>query len=145
MNKTHRRLPLKIDCADREDEIAAMWRENYKAELNCISNSASKCHLENASQHYCPVSAEEVCIAAEKLSINKSAGSDCIPAEVSRHGSVRLLNVLAKLFSMVLKHTHLPRELMRVTLVPILKCKTMRPSDSPNYRPIALPTSASKL
>ena len=136
---------LKIDCADGDDKIAAVWREKYKAGFDCISSSASKFHLENTSQHYYPVSPEEVCIVAEKLSINKSAGSDCIPAEVYRHGSVRLLNVLAKLFSMMLKYTHLPRELMKVTLVPILKCKTISPSESQNYRPIALPTTASKL
>ena len=46
---------------------------------------------------------------------------------------------------MMLEYTHLPRELMKVTLVPILKCKTISPSDSQSYRPIALPTSASKL
>ena len=69
---------------------------------------------------------------------NTTPGADAIPTDVFKRGSARL-------FSLMLKHTHLSQELMKVTLLPIRKCKMLSAADSQNYRPIALQRSASKL
>ena len=85
------------------------------------------------------------CVIAEKLNFNKTSGADAIPIDVFKRGSARLFRILAKLFSSILKHTHLPKELMKVTFVPILKCKTLSAADIQICRQNALPTNASKL
>ena len=81
----------------------------------------------------------------EKLNLNKTPSADAIPTKVFECCSARLFRKLAQLFDMVLKHIHMPNELMRVTLVLIWKSKTLSAADSQKYRPFALTRSASKL
>ena len=92
-----------------------------------------------------PVSFEEVCLLREKLSSNKAKGYDNIPAEVYKYAPAALMKLLARLFSLMLRYRFLPKNLMKVMLVPIMKCKTGNPMSSSNYRPIAITTAASKL
>ena len=86
------------------------------------------------------MSPEEACVMAEKIKFNKVPSADAIPTEVFKCSSARPFRILPKLFNVTLRHTHLPKELIKVTLVPILKCSTLSAADIQNYRSIALPS-----
>ena len=77
---------------------------------------------------------------------NKAIGNGGIPAEGYKNASPRLLTLMAIFFlSSCLLLGQLPNELMKVVLIPLLKCRTKDPSDSSNYRPIAIATAMSKV
>ena len=92
-----------------------------------------------------PLSTEEICLLSEKLGKNTLVVADDIPAEVYKYISPTLFRVLACLCNKMLSNNFLPRELMKVWLVPITESKTLISSYSRNYRPIAPPRAASKL
>ena len=53
--------------------------------------------------------------------------------------------LITRLFSFMVQYSFLPVQLMKVTLVPIIKNNTLGASVANNYRPITIPMSMSKL
>ena len=83
--------------------------------------SKTNFHVNVGSVEFEPLSAEEICLLSELLGKNESVGGDDIPAEVYKYGSSTLFRVIARLFNKMLSNTFLPRELMKVLLVPSIK------------------------
>ena len=80
-----------------------------------------------------------------ELSDNKSCGNDGINAEHLKYASDRLPALLSLLINSMFYHGYLPVNMLRVTLVPIIKNKAQSISSFDNYRPIALATIMSKV
>ena len=91
------------------------------------------------------ISVREVSDSVSQLSSGKSSGYDSLNAEHFKYAGHSCATHLSLCFTMMLRHCHLPNELTKVVLVPILKDKTGNISDKDNYRPIALASVASKL
>ena len=83
--------------------------------------------------------------AIQQLKHGNSCGPDGIPAEAIKHSGHLLSVHLTLLFNMCLCHCYLPNELIRTTVVPLLKNKCDELSDVNNYRAIALSNCLSKL
>ena len=126
--------------------VAKMWKESFEnlysmhnndGLLNDLSGyQTDKSHIFNH---------EDLCTAIMKLKCNKANGPDGIPAEAIKYGG-RLLSVhLTLLFNMLSAHCYLPADLMKTTVVPLLKNKTGDICDINNYRAIALSNCTSKL
>ena len=52
---------------------------------------------------------------------------------------------LSLLFTAMLTHGHMPSDLMKTAIVPILKNRQGDTSDKKNYRPVAIVTAMSKI
>ena len=141
----HYKLPNKVDGAEGESDITDLWRQEFSSRFNCIEDSVCNEHLAGGTWPSEPVSVEEVALLGCRLASNKAKGLDDIPAEVFKFASYKLCRLMALLFSLMFKYRYIPKELMKVVLIPIIKNKTLNPGISANYRPIAIPTSASKL
>ena len=80
-----------------------------------------------------------------ELESGKSSGHDHISPESLKFASNRLSVLLSLCFSVCLSHGHLPLDIIKTTIVPIVKNTCGNISESNNYRPIALATIISKL
>jgi hypothetical protein len=83
--------------------------------------------------------------AIQQLKCRKSCGPDGMNAEALKHSGHVLSVHLTLLFNMCLCHCYLPDELIKTTVVPLLKNKSGDISDVNNYRAIALSNCLSKL
>ena len=86
-----------------------------------------------------------MCVIASGLNNNKSSGSDGIPAEFFKYAPTFIFEWLAVFISSVLTHSHVPCSLTDIIVKPVVKNCLNNPTDSGNYRPIALASSASQI
>ena len=133
-----------IEGITGKQEIAEMWRNEYRALFNCIEGSKLTGVL-CADSDAEPVTAEEIALLSSSLSTGKAVGRDGIPGEVMKFGSYVLYLWLSKFISQCFNMKYLPDLVMLVLLNPILKSKTGDHSLKSNYRPIAITSSISKL
>ena len=80
-----------------------------------------------------------------ELKYGKASGSDGICAEYLKFAHDKLSILMSLCFSTCLSHGYLPPHMIETTIVPIVKNKCGKLSDSNNYRPIALATIMSKV
>ena len=90
-------------------------------------------------------SAKDVATVIKGMTRGKSPGYDYLSIEHLQHAGVHLPRVLAMFYSLCLSHSHLPTELMKTIVVPIVKDRTGDTSDLANYRPISLATVLAKV
>lgn len=75
----------------------------------------------------------------------KSPGHDDLSVEHLRHAGIHLTRSLAMFYSLCLRHSYLPENLMRTIVVPIIKDRTGDSSSLSNYRPISLASIIAKV
>ena len=117
----------------------------YKHIFNSVSQDERHQALLNTDDicDYIPLSTITECVS--KLPIGKAVGNDRVPAEVLRQSSHRLRTMLSLFINSCLRHCFLPKKLMSLTLIPLIKNKLKPSTDSENYRMIAIASSFSKL
>ena len=81
----------------------------------------------------------------KKLACGKSAGPDGVHGESIKFAHPRLYVLLSICFSLCFTHGYMSADMMKTTIVPIIKNKCGNLADSNNYRPIAIPTIVSNL
>ena len=145
-----RSLPQNIDQIKGDRNIAELWRAKYSSILNsvddqCEQNSVST--LLNDVFYSDPdlVSPEEICLCAGELANGKSSGIDGIPSEFFKYAPTLVFQFLSCFVNSVLSHGFVPRALTDIIVKPVIKSNLKDPTDSGNYRPIAIASSASKL
>lgn len=142
-------LPLTVAGVTGVDNIARVWGEHFRDIANSVATDENREWVQGAISNT-PVVNETISVAEVRaivrgLKNNKAVGNDDIPGEVYKHASHRLITVLALFLSGCIRAKQLPRDVMHVIVIPLLKCKTKDPSDINNYRPIAIATSISKV
>ena len=143
-------LPERVDGAVGAEEIAQLWQLKFSRVLNSVNDSQSKEEFLSRLIHIPNTPVEKVTVAefqmiVKKLANNKAVGLDGIPNEFYKYAPLNILTLISILFNSFLNHCFLPSILMNVLIVPLLKNKLKDPSDSSNYRPIAIATAASKI
>ena len=143
-------LPLCVDGRTGEDDIVELWRARFQTIANCVDTNVNEEFVVNALRNARATDNDVVTVHELKhivanLKNNKAIGNDGIPGEVFKYASPRLLTIMCILLSSCLLMRKLPNELMKVVLIPLLKCRSKDPSDTNNYRPIAIATSMSKV
>ena len=83
--------------------------------------------------------------AVGNLECGNSAGPDGIFAESIKFPHHRIHVLLSLYFSLCLTQGYMPLDMIKTTIVPVIKNKCGNLADSNNYRPIAIATIVSKL
>jgi hypothetical protein len=142
-------LPLSVAGVTGEANIANVWGDHFREISNSVGTEVNRewvqIALDNVPDVNAIITVAEVSSIVRGLKNNKAVGNDGIPGEVYKFASHRLIAVLALFLSACLRVKELPKDLMHVVVIPLLKCKTKDPSDMNNYRPIAIATSISKV
>ena len=136
-------LPTEIEGASGEVEIAELWKSHFESLFNSINDVPAE--MSEDIEGHDDVSVDDIESAIKELQLNKACGPDLIFAEHLRYSSKRVLEHLSMCFSFFLSHGVLPKMMLSVTLVPVVKNKAGKISAKDNYRPIALASVVSKL
>ena len=118
-------LPTSIDGTSGEDNIAELFQNHYRKLFNSITSDFKyhkKKNINNDTKEI-DVGICEVKKMIFELSDNKSCGNDGINAEHLKYASDRLPALLSLLINSMFYHGYLPVNMLRVTLVPIIKIK----------------------
>ena len=83
--------------------------------------------------------------AVGNLECGKSTSPDGIFAESMKFAHHRIHVLLSLCFSLCFTHGYMPLDMIKTTIVPVIKNKYGNLADSNNYRPIAIATIVSKL
>ena len=143
-------LPLRVDRAVGEEDIAAMWGEHYKGILNCVQDEESERALRDKLsdvplEGFRSVDFSEMSEILRGLSNSEALGVDGLPSGAFKHAPPSLVSWLCLFVNACICHQYIPRQVLAVLLVPLLKSKVKDPSASGNYRPIAIATALSKV
>ena len=130
--------------------IADLWRNKFSQVLNSIEdqNSMNELLVKISLMPNAPVlgiSVDEIQSIVKNLANNKAAGLDFIPNEFYKSAPQNILILISIIFNSLLNHSFLPNTIMNVLIVPLFKGKLKDPSNSSNYRPIAIATAPSKI
>lgn len=147
MNNAKTVLPSSVDGVNGASNIADMWKNHYRNLFNCIDRSSNILDLYDmeASEDTPSVSVFEISHIIDNLQSNKSCGLDGIYAEHLMFASSRISTLLSLFTKSCLVHGYLPRSLLDIVLVPIIKDKSGSITSRDNYRPIALASILSKV
>jgi hypothetical protein len=107
-------------------------REGFKAESDLTDASIV-------------VSAKDVRLAIANMKRGKSPGHDGLSIEHLQHAGSHIGRLLSMLFTLCLRHTYLPPDLMKTVIIPLVKNPTGDLADKRNYRPISLATVIAKV
>ena len=147
INATNIPLPSSIEDATGVDNIVSLWKNHFYSIFNCISNFGitSNKYCSNTPYNELKVTVCDIQDAIKKLDCNKSCGSDQIYAEHLKHANKKILPLLAMCVTGFFVHGYLPKSMMTVVLIPIIKNKAGNINSVDNYRPIALASILSKV
>ena len=132
-----------------KQQILNRWAEHFQSVLNCPS-SVSQEALDDIEQW--PVlkslsltpSLAEVSKATRQMSSGKAAGPDGIPAEVFKHGGMKLNRKLTSLLRKIWSEETVPQEFRNANIIHLYKRKGDRASCD-NHRGISLLATAGKI
>jgi hypothetical protein len=127
------RLPVSVDGVSDPGKIANIFKDNFIMRFGLLSVRDV-----NHSCRQQPVgfSAKDVSIIVKNMKRGKSPGHDGLSIEHLQHAGSHLFRVLGMLFTLCLRHSYLPKDLLKTIVVPIIKNATGDTSDKFNYRPI---------
>jgi exonuclease III len=139
-------VPVSVGGENDQKAIANNFRHAFDVSPLLKASEAGECGAE-AVVGVGPgrFTSKEVAKIIKSMQRGKSPGHDGLSIEHLKHAGKHLPRVLAMLYTLCLSHTHLPRQLTRTVVVPIVKNKTGDLSDPNNYRPISLATILAKV
>ncbi|XP_013144898.1 PREDICTED: uncharacterized protein LOC106108310, partial [Papilio polytes] len=91
------------------------------------------------------ITAKNVELTIKGMTRGKSPGHDGLSIEHFSYAGPHLPRLLGLLFTLCIRHSYLPPDLMRSLVIPIVKNKTGDLGVKNNYRPITLATTAAKI
>ncbi|KAL0881850.1 hypothetical protein ABMA27_001625 [Loxostege sticticalis] len=137
-------VPVSVNGIGEPRDIANMFRCHFQVESPLKSALVVN---EGVVVSGVPdrVTAKQVAQIIKGMTRGKSPGHDGLSIEHFRYAGPHLPRLLGLLFTLCIRHSYLPKELMKTVIVPIIKNKTGDTSDKCNYRPISLATTTSKV
>ena len=150
MNQSRTGTVNSIDNITGEQNIAEYWSSHYKDIFNSNQSTSDKDNVLSQVNNVINVSdmnvsPSEISDALKKLKHGKAAGPDELHAEALIGSHERLHVLLALCFSAMLSHGYIPANMMSTKIIPIVKNKCGKLTDTNNYRPVALANITSKL
>ena len=109
-------------------DILSRWAQHFNQVLNCPSSTlqeAIDCMTQLPTVHSLadPPNITEVARAVRQTSSNKAAGPDGIPADVFKHGGLKLQNRLLDLFILIWDKEEVPQDYKDANIVHLYKRK----------------------
>ena len=139
-----------VDGVTGAQNIANLFSSKYESLLNKHASSshtdlfsAIQSSLSSSTLNEISFTEDEVIDAISQLKCKKS-GANMIPSELLKLSSSVIALPLSLFFTSLVRHGHMPQIIRDSLLVPIPK-NNKDASLSANYRPIALPTTISKV
>ena len=119
-------IPKRVDDAVGDKDIAELWRRKFHDTLNSLNDFDSKRMYLSKSSHasqgnYKRVTVAEIQSITKNLAKNKAVGMDGTPNEFYKFAPLQILIAISILFNAFLTHSFLPKILMNVLIVPLLK------------------------
>ena len=136
---------LSIDGITGDQNLAMMWKENYRQILNSVDERISRAilqsfedanHYVKAEKYYCTV--ELVKSLASKLKLTSAPELDGLQAEHIMHSHEFIYLHLTILFNLCLSHNFIPASCIASVITLIVKNKQDDAGVSSNYRPITV-------
>jgi hypothetical protein len=135
-----------VNGVSGDANVAEMWKDSFEKLYSMHNNEGLVEHFDSyKTENIHTITNADMCNAIQQLKCRKSCGPDGIAAEAIKYSGHLLSVHLTLLFNMCLCHCYLPDELIKTTVVPLLKNKSGDLSDVNNYRAIALSNCMSKL
>ena len=144
INNCKTSLPSSIDDASSPGDICNLWQKKFYELFNCIPSNRFQVGAVDTDEEV-TITSQEILEAVLKLDNNKDCGLDNIAAEHLKYACRKLYILLAICFTGFLVHGSLPKSILSVILVPVIKDKVGKLNSSGNYRPIALASILSKV
>lgn len=138
-------VPVSMAGQHEPSAIANLFVDQFKVESPLGSMSQAVDAEDSLMELNVRFSTKDVATIIKNMVRGKSPGHDYLSIEHLQHAGVHLPRVLAMFFSLCLSHAHLPSDLMKTVVVPVVKNKTGDTSDLANYRPISLATVIAKV
>jgi len=143
-------LPLRVDQAVVEENIATMWGAHYKGTLNSVRDEGSEYALRGRMrdvtlQDFRSVDHSEMREILQGLTNSEALGVDGLPTGAFKYAPSSLITWLCLFISACICHQYIPSQVLAVLIVPLLKSKVKDRANSSNYRPIAIATVLSKV
>ena len=154
VNRSSRGNSQSTSCVDgcvRDSDISCLFEGKLKSLLNSQDDLESRSNLLTVIETSLSsddlvssnISPEVVSMALKRIKPGKSDGTDLF-SDHFRYASSSLSDFLAKFFTVMLRHGHIPESLRDCVLQPVLK-PGKDPCCSDSYRPIALAPTLSKV
>lgn len=124
--------------------ICKEWKNHFEKLFNSVNNSKLP-DMYDEFEEYAEITVDEVSSAIKGISSGKSPGLDGIRIETLKFGIDVLAPCVTVFLNMCLSHSHFPKLMSEVYLMPIIKNKCLDNSSLSNYRPIAVSSAISKL
>ena len=142
------KVPLATNMGDSvgSKNIAQMWQDHFSALLNSVQNIDSKEFVCERIEHGIANNEIVTVLASDVLDSLKAVA--CINGLSAEHFVCAHIGIsvhISLLFTSMLTHGHMPAELMKTAIVPILKNRQGDTSGKNNYRPIAIVMALSKI
>ena len=150
-------LPVMVDGVKGEDNIANIFADKYKHLYTSVSfdkakildigkdldGKINKFSSENVQNSF--FSIEEVKCALKQISYGKSDGQTGLFSDHILHGTDELYDLFCDLFNAMLVHCMTPKDMLKSTMIPIVKNKRAQCNNSDNFRAICLQSVLCKL
>ena len=133
-----------INGVSGESNICNVWKNHYEKLFNCLERPNYR--IDNVPTDYTAIiTSSEIHDHIRSINNTYSPGPDGISGEHLKNGPSLLCQMLSKCFTSIFIHGKLPRKMLDVHLVPIIKNNRGKLSSLDNYRPIAKASCLSKL
>ena len=137
MNGKSSRKALLIDGKTDLNEICSIFDEKYRKILddpNCQDGQVRQVVMGRQCNSGFLLSLENINNAIYEFNIG--TGWDRIHANHFKFSGPIFRNLLTKLFSGFLEHSHIPLMMLNGEIRPVVKCNALSKNDSNNYRPV---------
>ena len=140
-----------VGGCDGDSNVLVMWSDHYKVIFSSTVHDDAALDalhevLDSVPANTCDfLESYEVDKSITKLNRGKSMDLNGLSPEHVIYASESIAEPLALLFTSMLIHGYMPKEMIKSMIVPIIKSKTRSITDKSNYRPVAISTVMSKL
>lgn len=140
-------VPLSVNGVTEASEITNLFKRHFKVNPSPLEAKIEDRLSDESIMSDDPVgvTSKDVKYILKSMTRGKSPGHDGLSVEHLQNAGQHLPRVLALLYTICIRHSYLPMELMRTIVVPIIKNRTGDVSDKRNYRPISLATILAKV
>jgi exonuclease III len=140
-------MPSSVDGLSNPDEILAMWRDKFETlyRPEVVTQDPQVVQEPCAPGCEVTITRQDVNDALLRLNVSSAPGLDGLSVRHFLYASNLVLDVIATLFNRMLVTGQVPHQFSDSCVTPILKKRTLDPTNSKNYRPVTLTTCISKI
>lgn len=139
-------LPISVEGKENHKDIANLFINLFNVTTVRNNNyNHDNDNRERRDSEVFQVTKEDIVDTLKSMKRGRSPGHDGLGIEHMIYAGQYIYELLARLFTLCVRHCYLPLDMIRTVVVPIPKNKTGDVSSGSNYRPISLATVVAKI